>query len=105
MSEYECDFKQVNFLNFVKILKEKWSIFSVCNSECQNLINEGNFWQKLFCKIINAIRSYHKKKFFLIRTGEIIFFDMVKKYMIFVQKLITQKIFKIQKKFLHHEKV
>ena len=24
---------------------------------------------------------------------------------IFVQKLITQKIFKIQKKFLHHEKV
>ena len=30
---------------------------------------------------------------------------IVKKYTIFVQKLITQKIFKIQKKFLHHEKV
>ena len=102
-------FKQVNFLNFVNILKEKWSIFSgwkwVCNSECQNLINEGNFWQKHFCKIINATRSFHKKKIFLIRTGEMIFFDIVKKYTIFVQKLITQKIFKIQKKFLHHEKV
>ena len=45
------------------------------------------------------------KKNFLIRTGEMIFFDVGKKYMIFVQKLITQKIFKIQKKFLHHEKV
>ena len=39
------------------------------------------------------------KKNFLIRTGEMIFFDMVKKYTIFVQKLITQKIFKIQKNF------
>ena len=47
-------FRQVNFLNFVKILKEEWSIFSdwnsVCNSESQNLINEDNFWQKLFAK-------------------------------------------------------
>ena len=38
------------------------------------------------------------KKIFLIWTGEMIFFDMVKKYTIFVQKFITQKIFKIQKK-------
>ena len=45
------------------------------------------------------------KKKFLIGTGEMIFFDMVKKYTIFVQKLITQKIFKIPKKFLHHKKV
>ena len=67
--------RQVNFLNFVEILKEKWSILkekwsifsdwnSGCNSECQNLINEGNFWQKLFCKIINATRGFHKKYFF-----------------------------------------
>ena len=34
-----------------------------------------------------------------------IFFDMLKKYMIFVQKLITRNLFKIQKKFSHHEKV
>ena len=61
-------FRQVNFLNFVNILKEKWSIFSggnsVCNSEFQDLINEDNFWQKLFCKIINATTSFHKKKYF-----------------------------------------
>ena len=49
--------------------------------------------------------DFTKKKFFLIRAGEMILFDMVKKYTIFVQKLITQKIFKIQKKCLHHEKV
>ena len=34
-----------------------------------------------------------------------IFFDIVKKYMIFVQKLIAENMFKIQKKFLHNEKV
>ena len=91
-------FKQVNFLDFVKILKEKWRIFigwnSVCNLEYQNLINQDNFWQKLFCKIINTTRSFHKKKF-LTPTGEMIFFDIVKKYTIFVQKFKTQKIFKI----------
>ena len=96
-------FKQVNFLNFVKILKKKWTIFidwnSVCNSESQNLINQDNFSQKIFCKIINAITSFHKKKFFLIPTGEMIFFDMGKKYTNFVQKFITQKIFKTQKEF------
>ena len=37
---------------------------SVCNSECQNLINEDNFSQKFFCKIINATRSFHEKKNF-----------------------------------------
>ena len=47
---------------------------------------------------------FTKKKIF-IRIGEMIFFDMVKKYTIFVQKFVTQKIFKIQKKILHHEKV
>ena len=39
------------------------------------------------------------KKIFLIRTGEIIFFDMVKKYTIFVQKFITQKNLQNTKKF------
>ena len=77
----------------------------MCNLECQNIINEENVWQNLFCKIINTTRGFHKKNIFLIRTGEMIFFDMGKKYTIFVQKVITQKIFKIQEKFLHHEKV
>ena len=39
------------------------------------------------------------KNIFLKRDEEMIFFDMVKKYTIFVQKFITQKIFKIQKNF------
>ena len=47
-------FRQVNFLYFVKILKEKWSIFSgwnsVCNSKCQHVINEDNFSQSFFAK-------------------------------------------------------
>ena len=47
---------------------------------------------------------FTKKNFFLIRTGEMMFFDMVKKYTIFVEKLITQKIFKIQKKFCSMKK-
>ena len=71
----------------------------MCNSESQNTINEDNFWKKLLCKIINATTSFHKKNFFLIRVGEMIFFDMAKKYTIFVQKLITQILFKIQKNF------
>ena len=37
--------------------------------------------------------------YFLIWVGEMIFFDMAKKYTIFVQKLITQILFKIQKVF------
>ena len=73
-------FKQVNFLNFVKSLKEKCSIFSVwnsvCNSECQNLINENNFWQKLFCKIINATRNFHKKNFFWFELEKLYFLTL-----------------------------
>ena len=48
---------------------------------------------------------FTERKIFLIWTGEKIFFDMGKKYTIFDEKLITQKIFKIQKKKLYYEKV
>ena len=50
----------------------------MCDSESQNIINENNFWQKRFCKIINATRSFHKKNIFLIRVGEMIFFEWQK---------------------------
>ena len=73
----------------------KWHSYS----DYHMIINAHIFFQKLSCKIINATRSFHKRKKILIRTWEMIFFDMVKKYTIFVQKLITQKIFKIQKIF------
>ena len=45
------------------------------------------------------LQVFTKKIFFLIRVGEMIFFDMAKKYTIFVEKLITQILFKIQKIF------
>ena len=54
------------------------------------IINVHIFFQKLFFKIINATSSFQQKKIFLIRARQMIFFDMVKKYTIFVQKLITQ---------------
>ena len=59
---------EVNFLNFVKILKEKWRIFigwnSVCNSQSQNLINQDNFWQKFFLQNNQCNYKFSQKKYF-----------------------------------------
>ena len=44
-------------------------------------------------------------KIFFDLSGRSDIFGFVKKSMIFVRKMITQNIFKIQKKFSHHEKV
>ena len=62
-----------------------------------------NFFKNFFAKLSMQLELFTKKSF-LKRDEEMIFFDIVKKYTIFVQKIITQKIFKIQKKFLYHEK-
>ena len=65
---------------------------------------ETNFFKNFFAKLSTQL-EFFTKNIFLKRDEEMIFFDMVKKYTIFVEKIITQNIFKIQKKFLHHEKV
>ena len=50
------------------------------------------------------VELFTNEKLFLIWAGEVIFLDLSKKSMIFVSKMITQNIFKIPKKFSHHEK-
>ena len=108
-SELHSEFQLLKILYFSFKILTKLRIFTCLKitiifrlSYCHQC---SHFFQKLFSKIINATTSFHKKNIFLIQTGEMIFFDMGKKYTIFVQKFITQKILKIQKKILHHEKV
>ena len=73
VSIWHC-FRTVNFLDFMKKLKRKWTIFIVskwgCNSQCKNLINSNKFFQKLSCKIINTTRTFHHKNIFLKRDVE-----------------------------------